>query len=49
MDLTRIDASDNLYRFYRMENAHGLFGDWALVREAARPSRTRERPLILLP
>ena len=33
MDLTRTDASQNVNRFYRMEIAPGLFGDWALVRE----------------
>jgi predicted DNA-binding WGR domain protein len=36
MDLTRTDASQNLHRFYRMEIAPGLFGDWALVREWGR-------------
>jgi hypothetical protein len=32
MDLTRVDPSQNLHRFYRMEIAPGLFGDWSLVR-----------------
>jgi len=36
MDLTRIDASQNVHRFYRMEIAPGLFGDWALDREWGR-------------
>jgi predicted DNA-binding WGR domain protein len=36
IDLMRIDASDNTYRYYRMEIAPGLFGDWALVREWGR-------------
>ena len=36
MDLTRTDASQNVNRFYRMEIAPGLFGDWALVREWGR-------------
>lgn len=36
MDLTRTKASQNVHRFYRMEIAHGLFGDWALVREWGR-------------
>lgn len=36
MDLMRIDASDNTYRYYRMEIMPGLFGDWSLVREWGR-------------
>ena len=36
MDLTRIDASQNVHRFYRMEILPGLFGDWSLVREWGR-------------
>ncbi len=36
MDLTRIDAARNARRFYRMELAPGLFGDWSLVREWGR-------------
>ena len=36
MDLTRIDAARNACRFYRMEIAPGLFGDWSLVREWGR-------------
>ena len=36
MDLMRIDASDNTYRYYRMEIMRGLFGDWSLVREWGR-------------
>jgi predicted DNA-binding WGR domain protein len=36
MDLTRVDPSQNLHRFYRMEIMPGLFGDWALVREWGR-------------
>lgn len=36
MDLTRTDPSQNVHRFYRMEIAPGLFGDWALVREWGR-------------
>ncbi|SDJ51269.1 WGR domain-containing protein [Salipiger marinus] len=36
MDLMRIDASDNIYRYYRMELMPGLFGDWSLVREWGR-------------
>ena len=36
MDLMRIDASDNTYRYYRMEIMQGLFGDWSLVREWGR-------------
>jgi predicted DNA-binding WGR domain protein len=33
MDLTRIDASQNVHRFYRIEISPGLFGDWSLIRE----------------
>lgn len=36
MDLARIDPSDNVHRFYRMEIMLGLFGDWSLVREWGR-------------
>ena len=36
MDLTRIDASRNARRFYRMEIVPGLFGDWSLIREWGR-------------
>ena len=36
MDLMRIDASDNTYRYYRMEIMPGLFGDWSLVWEWGR-------------
>lgn len=36
MDLTRTDASQNVYRFYRMEIIRGLFGEWSLVREWGR-------------
>ena len=36
MDLIRIDPPKNVHRFYRMEIAPGLFGDWALVREWGR-------------
>ena len=36
MDLIRIDASQNVHRFYRMEIMPGLFGDWSLVREWGR-------------
>ena len=36
MDLTRIDASCNARRFYRMEIVPGLFGDWSLIREWGR-------------
>lgn len=33
IDLTRIDASQNVRRFYRIEISPGLFGDWSLIRE----------------
>lgn len=36
LDLTRIDASQNVHRFYRMGIVRGLFGDWSLVREWGR-------------
>jgi predicted DNA-binding WGR domain protein len=36
MVLTRIDAAQNIHRFYRMEIQPGLFGDWSLVREWGR-------------
>ena len=36
MDLARIDPSDNVHRFYRMEILPGLFGDCSLVREWGR-------------
>ena len=36
MDLTRTDPAQKVLRFYRMEIAPGLFGDWALVREWGR-------------
>lgn len=36
MDLTRIDASQNVHRFYRMEIMPDLFGEWSLVREWGR-------------
>ena len=36
MDLTRIDASRNARRFYRMEIVPGLVGDWSLIREWGR-------------
>ena len=36
MDLIRIDASQNVHRFYRMEIMPGLFGEWSLVREWGR-------------
>jgi predicted DNA-binding WGR domain protein len=44
MDLMGIDASDNTYRYYRMEIMPGPFGDWSLVREWGRigqPGRVR--------
>jgi len=31
MDLTRIDAAQDIHRFYRMEVVPGLFGDCALI------------------
>jgi len=36
MDLTRIDATGNCRRFYRMELMKGLFGEWSLIREWGR-------------
>ena len=45
MDLTRIDASQNVHRFYRIEVVPGLFGDWSLVREWGRigqPGQVRD-------
>ena len=36
MDLTRINAAQNIHRFYRMEVVPGLFGDWSLIREWGR-------------
>lgn len=34
--LHRIDPSSNMSRFYRMDIAQGLFGDWSLIREWGR-------------
>jgi predicted DNA-binding WGR domain protein len=36
MILTRTDASHNLHRFYVVQLAPTLFGEWALVREWGR-------------
>lgn len=36
MNLTRSEPSKNVHRFYRMEIAPGLFGDWSLIREWGR-------------
>ena len=44
MDLTRTDVSAKIHRFYRIEIAPGLFGDWSLIREWGRisqPGRVR--------
>ncbi len=42
MDLTRADASQNINRFYRMDIAPGLFGDWSLGREWGRIGQLRQ-------
>lgn len=34
--LTKIELQANQYRFYRMEIAPGLLGDWGLIREWGR-------------
>lgn len=36
MHLIRSEPDANLHRFYRIEIARGLFGDWSLVREWGR-------------
>ena len=38
--LTRIDGQAHMARFYRLELAPTLFGDWCLVREWGRIGRS---------
>lgn len=34
--LTRHHATQNMHRFYQMQVAPGIFGDWSLIREWGR-------------
>lgn len=43
MHLTRTEPDANLHRFYHMEIARGLFGDWGLVPGAGADRLVRPR------
>lgn len=47
--LTRVDASQNMARYYRMTVQPTLFGEWSVVREWGRLGRGGQVRVVPLP